>query len=381
MNFYFLFGSSLLLINLNMISGFFKNYNYSYSNLIAKQNIKQKSIQNIKNTFKMDHTREFYTNENDLLFFQNLKNKILSGLNNSKKKVHSFLKLTRYQNIYPTFLLCFTGGYLVQPSFSFLLTNSHFLFATLNTILIMLNSMVLNDLFDIETDKINHPERPLITGEISILEAKIFSLFLFSLSEFINQKFLFSPLQTIIHLANLQIFLYTPILKRLPFIKNISCAFLVSFSLYIAGFSVSKNEIQNNFLFNIDSNPLLFIASLFLFLGSFQNELLLDIKDRKGDRESGIHTIPTIIGKTKSLKLAKVITYGNILLNTQFLVNTINLKCGIYFYLLCTPLINGLQQIKKKNYDNQVIRKIVKDTNGPLFTIFLFFMIIKTLKR
>ena len=30
-----------------------------------------------------------------------------------------------------------------------------------------------------ETDKINHPERPLITGEISILEAKIFSLFEF----------------------------------------------------------------------------------------------------------------------------------------------------------------------------------------------------------
>jgi 4-hydroxybenzoate polyprenyltransferase len=322
----------------------------------------------------LQHTREFYTREKDLVILEN----ISKMKNNIQKKTHSFLKLARYKNIPPTLLLLFTGGYLVRPSLPVLFLSSNFLVASINTILIMMNSMVLNDLFDIETDRINHPQRPLINGEITKREAQIFSLLLIFITEFLNFMFLPSRLQKIIHIGLLQILIYTPILKRIPLIKNLSCASLVSFAVYFGGLSIS-GPIYNglyNYGFEIENgNELLKIATTFIFLGSFQNELLLDMRDVEGDRENGIITIPTLFGKANSWKLANMILFTNLLVNIQKIIQLNDLKTGTIFLFLFSPLFYQLREIKKKKYDKKVIRESVKNTNLPLFMVMLFLMV------
>ena len=52
-------------------------------------------------------------------------------------KCNSFLKIIRFQNVAPTVLLCFTGGWMINPSIINLLHSSKFIVSTIDTILIM----------------------------------------------------------------------------------------------------------------------------------------------------------------------------------------------------------------------------------------------------
>ena len=89
-----------------------------------------------------------------------------------QNKANSFIKLSRAKNIIPTAFLSFSGGYLINPSITNLLHNSNFILSSIITSLIMSTSMIINDVCDIEIDKVNNKDRPLITGEITKSEAK-----------------------------------------------------------------------------------------------------------------------------------------------------------------------------------------------------------------
>jgi geranylgeranylglycerol-phosphate geranylgeranyltransferase len=159
-------------------------------------------------------------------------------------------------------LLSISGGFIINPSIAVLIGSSKLITAATITQLIMWNSMIINDLFDMNIDKINSPNRPLITGEISKREAIISSSVLLGLSEFLNLRYLPISLHWVTHIANIIIIIYTPILKKIPFIKNISCAVLVSFANIFSGLTVSDN------LYLIDNEKLtiLSISTLFIFL-------------------------------------------------------------------------------------------------------------------
>ena len=86
-------------------------------------------------------------------------------------KIKHFKKLIRSESILPTSLLCLTGGFIINPSIIGLLQTPSFLISTINTVWIMSGSMIINDIFDIENDKIDHPDRPLIRGNIKKGEA------------------------------------------------------------------------------------------------------------------------------------------------------------------------------------------------------------------
>ena len=166
-------------------------------------------------------------------------------------------------------------------------------------------------------------------------------------------------------------------MKRIPLIKNLSCASLVSFAVYFGGLSVSTPSYYGG-LFDLEKGKnLLRIATTFIFLGSFQNELLLDMRDVEGDRENGTRTIPIFFGKANSWKLANMILFTNVFVNMQKLTHLVDLQVGALFLFLCSPLFYQLREIKKKKYDGQVIRNAVKNTNGPLFMVMLFFMVIR----
>jgi len=102
----------------------------------------------------------------------NLDSNIL--VNKIKNKSLSFLKLIRSKNILPTLLLSFSGGFVMNPSIYNILKSSIFITSTIITLLIMSCSMIINDIFDINIDKINNSKRPLVTGEVSIKEASIY---------------------------------------------------------------------------------------------------------------------------------------------------------------------------------------------------------------
>jgi len=286
------------------------------------------------------------------------------------KKVRNISKLTRSGNIIPTLLLSFSGGWIMNPSISNLIYSAPFITSNINVILIMSLSMILNDLFDIEVDKLNNPSRPLITGEISRIEAISLSGLLFLIIKYLTTTYLPGNIQFITDLILFDIVLYTPILKKITFIKNLNCALIVSFALLYSGLCVS----QHNLLINDKHYNILSITMNYIFWGSINNELMMDISDLEGDKQNGIKTLPVIINKPASLFIVHSILYCNTMSNSlslSYIYN--NIQYGIIPVLLYFPIFIDLLKVRKSKYSPLMITKTLNNSVKPMF-LFLLYM-------
>lgn len=292
-------------------------------------------------------------------------------INVYKYKIGGFLRIIRANNIVPTFFLCLSGGWIINPSIYNLFHSTTFIISIINTILIMSSSMIINDLYDINIDKINNPNRPLVSGAVSKTEAIMYTITLLTTTEYLNIVYLPESFQWIIHLAILNIILYTPIFKKLLIIKNVSCASLIAFSIFLSGLTSTKEliELNNNF-------SLLSISISFIFYGSLSNELLLDIQDVEGDNINNIKTIPTVFGKKLAWDISTLIIYFNIVSNSLSLNYLYNRQFVLIIGIIFMPLLINLHKIKYDNYSKLSIENYMKNSNNTLFTLLIFLCIL-----
>jgi 4-hydroxybenzoate polyprenyltransferase len=282
------------------------------------------------------------------------------------KKASSITKLIRPQNIAPTIALNIAGGYIMNPSLIGLIQNPAFIASVLITQSVMASSMVLNDVHDLPVDKINNPERPLVTGEISGLEAKRLAVGLLLFCEALNVRFIPHGLKYISRLSSLFAILYTPFLKRAVVLKNAACAALVASSVLFSGFTVSPDiVIGPNF-------KLLMIATNFIFMGSFTSEILLDISDETGDRINGLKTLPIMVGKDRAWDLAYMSMYTNIMVNALDLLRTFGPWSAIGFVIICGKALDWIRDIRYHEYSRRLIKEYGKKIVGPMGLVMIY---------
>jgi 4-hydroxybenzoate polyprenyltransferase len=290
-----------------------------------------------------------------------------------KKKLNGFIQLIRPKSILPTLLLNFSGGWIMNPNIYSLLQSKTFIIATMNTTLVLMSSMVVNDIYDADIDKTNNPSRPIASGLIKKYEAIVFNLLLIGTAEYFNIHFLPENLKMIINFAILNITLYTPVFKKIPLIKNLSCSSLVAFNIFYSGLS-GTSDMNQLIVQNVNYDFLLIEMSL-IFFGSLNNEILLDIRDYDGDKENNVKTIPVLFGKDIAWISTLIISNLNILSNSLSLFYITNsMNDAIILALLCSPLSFYLYKLKNKNYSKEVIEKVVNDTNIPLFFTLVYFI-------
>ena len=314
-------------------------------------------------------------NNNNSLFF--VEKNVTKNTFNNPNKITSFLKLIRCSYILPTVLLSVSGGWIINPSFKSLIKSHSFIVSVITTVLVMSSSMVINDIYDVELDKINNPNRPIVNGELKISEAFIFFFLLFGLTESLTFLYLPEYLKLIMQFALVKINIYTPILKRIMLVKNISCASLVAFSLYFSGLAASNNNI----VYNEKKYRLLFIAISYIFYGSLSNEIILDMRDIEGDKQNNIITVPTKFGNEKAWFLTNIIMNYNIISNTIALSYLYKPQIGLVIFFVISPILLKLYEIKKNNYSNTSIKKYMKFSNYPLFFTLLYLCLISSLYK
>ena len=96
--------------------------------------------------------------------------------------MHPALRLVRAGNLAVSFVGTIVGG-LVARGIGLAGSGEFWLFVLLaagSTALVTAGGNVLNDLEDIDEDRVNHPERPLVTGAISVQGARIVAVGLFA---------------------------------------------------------------------------------------------------------------------------------------------------------------------------------------------------------
>jgi geranylgeranylglycerol-phosphate geranylgeranyltransferase len=285
--------------------------------------------------------------------------------NKIKQKMKSIAKIIRIECTFPTLLLCFTGGWITTPSLYSLLTSPAFIISSINTILVMYVSMILNDIFDLEVDKYNNPARPLVTGEIKVKEAIGYASILTIAIEYSAYMWLPSVQQKYLHLALLNVLLYTPYLKKIMILKNVSCAYLVAFSLYFAGLGSSSGKIINNI-------NLLEISSRLVFFGSFTNELLLDMRDKYGDKINKITTIPVKYGNRISWRIALSLLFTNIMWNAFEILKIYGLIKSVLFIMLCSPFYTNMLKIKQNSYSKSMILYFLEESTKNMLVILIY---------
>jgi 4-hydroxybenzoate polyprenyltransferase len=214
-----------------------------------------------------------------------------------KEKFKYYLADLRYSRLIHYILLFFLGlglAHYLKIDSVFPLDFFNLLSLVYVVVLIIISwagQVGLNDLYDIEIDRISHPERPLVKGKISKEELKKIN-FLIGVLILWGGLILPPVLFFFLMLFNLLYYLYSvpPFrLKRFPFIASFSLA-LACLSILLLGFYFNTspdNLIPSKFAY-------------FIFLIYFLGVNIKDLNDVKGDLKGGIKTLPVLLGQKKS---------------------------------------------------------------------------------
>jgi len=165
-------------------------------------------------------------------------------------------------------------------------------------------STYLNDrLAALKIDEKTNPERSAYLGSHFWLFSKlrILSVFLIAILLFLtkNLKFLIFGF-ALLFLGWLYPIYFKNLSKKIPAFKNF---YVGGFFSVIALAPTIYSSSQFSFLF-----PLILFV-LFVFLKTFLMQVLLDLKDRQVDKVFGLKTIPSLLGKEKTLKFLKIANF------------------------------------------------------------------------
>lgn len=153
---------------------------------------------------------------------------------------------------------------------------------------------VLNDICDVDTDRISHPDRVLVQGRLSTRLA--WTIYGFSnlialvLGWCVNGPVLICVAAALVLLAG-----YSLWLKGLPVIGNLVISVLAGLTFLTGGAAI---DIP---LAAVMPGPI--IPALFAFFFHLAREILKDVEDMEGDRQAKVRTLPQVIGVSASLMI------------------------------------------------------------------------------
>ena len=286
-----------------------------------------------------------------------------------QNKIEGLVNITRIkENFIPTSILAGLSGYISNKEF---LMIPQFWAAFSIIHIISSASMIMNDLFDIETDRINHPERPLIKGSVTMGEAETLTTILLIIIPMIGSFCL--PVSTAPYWwsASWIVFFYTPILKRWFLVKNLVCASVVSATVPFVALSI--NVLTNN-IFVILTSQTIFMASLYI-------ELLLDIMDIKGDRENGITTVPVVLGGNATIVVVtSIVTAGFV--NMLIKLSSSGVPAYVIYGIVMSysPFYVNLLRIFRSKCSPVMIKRAVEQTTLSLMIYFATILVMEVFR-
>lgn|SRR5690606_7934698 len=221
----------------------------------------------------------------------------------------SFLRLIRYQNLLLIILTQVLIKYALFETFGIEITLNAFGFFLLcfSTICIAAAGNIINDINDIETDRINKPHKQIIGKKISEKTALTYYIIFsitgvaigFYLSNLIGRPG-FSALFIIISAL---LYLYATHLKNIMLIGNILVSSLVAMTVIIMGLFELLPAITPS---NRQTQSIIFAILLdyafYAFLINWLREMVKDQQDIKGDYNTGRNTIPVALGQARANK-------------------------------------------------------------------------------
>jgi len=181
---------------------------------------------------------------------------------------------------------------------------------------------VINDLSDIKSDRVSHPNRPLVNGTMTPRAAIVLStaLAVSSLAcALAASAFHFAAALVPLVLLTL----YSIYFKRTRIMGNIIVASLTAYALLFGSLPRPETKI-------------LFLPAILAFLLNFCREIIKDVQDAEGDRRAGWATsadLPAAV--IKALLLCAAAAYAALLLTPSLVFG----HCGAAYTAVCVTLV------------------------------------------
>ncbi|MDO5981889.1 geranylgeranylglycerol-phosphate geranylgeranyltransferase [Flavivirga spongiicola] len=268
----------------------------------------------------------------------------------------NFLNLIRWKNLLMIALVQLLIKYAFLEPFGaqISLTPLGITLLILSTISIAAAGNIINDIYDVETDFVNKPDK-LIIGK-SISEKTAYNLFIafnvigvgigFYISHLVGK----SPFFSIFVIISALLYVYATYLKRTLLIGNIVISILVALSIIIVGVFELLPGItpQNQQMQLMYFNTVLDYA-IFAFIINLLREIAKDIEDIDGDYKVGMKTLPIVIGRDRATKVLFVLSFVPLFTIAYYTINSLykNQIAVIYFLLF---IIGPLLYICIKTY-------------------------------
>jgi len=241
---------------------------------------------------------------------------------NLLNKLFAFIKISRPLNAFITFisiivasLICTTLGF---PFLKVILAAAAggFTAAAGN---------VINDIFDIQIDKLNKPNRPLANNTLTKNSAIAFYILLNFVSLVLALWVGFLPF-LIVLITIAVLFVYSSILKRKILLGNITIAFLTGLAFVYGGVVVGNWKLS-------------IIPAAFAFVINLIREIVKDMEDKEGDSKLGVITFPQKFGFALAKKT--ILFFSVLLIAATFFPYVLGIY-NIKFFLIVMIIVNPL---------------------------------------
>ena len=233
-------------------------------------------------------------------------------------------------------------GFILIPGGSVM----DFLFPAISVAFLWQYTTMINDIYDIDIDRKAHPERPLVTGEISTRDyrsmARI-SLIISFLFAFLSGMFVIAANTVALFLA--MAYSIPPLRLRNRWYGSIIMGSGSALEVF-AGYS-SHYWPGDSAFFHLPVFTAVFwtVLAIVLFALSLAPNITA-YKDYEGDVENGVETIYTLLGKKKGKMLMSAILPVFFLLPLGILYSNLNLAFSALFGIMASFLFLKYESAK-----------------------------------
>lgn len=226
----------------------------------------------------------------------------------------NYLKLIRPVNLlFIAMVQLFFKFGLFQPySIDTVLNNLSFSLLIIATLCIAAGGYVINDIYDVNIDRINKPTKVIVGTKISERNANRYYILLniigVGIGFFLANKIGKPGFAALFIGISALLYLYTSYLKSILLVGNLLISALVALSIIIVGIFdlvpgiTDQNRESLSAVFRI-----LIDYALFAFLLNFIREIVKDMQDINGDKNGGMNTLPIAIGRKRTILIVFIL--------------------------------------------------------------------------
>ncbi|NLE02671.1 MAG: UbiA family prenyltransferase [Fibrobacter sp.] len=224
-------------------------------------------------------------------------------------------------------------------------------------------ALILNDYFDIETDRINSPDRPLPSGMVTKSEVIILSIIV-ALAGFFFSMLISITALTVACVVWLIGFLYNWKFKKTGIWGNLLVCISVGMTFIYGGITVGYPFDKMVWYFAV--------LALFIDLGE---EIAADSLDIEGDKKSGSSSLAVLLGPVKSMRIAAGIFCLVVIISTiPFFTGWLKPVFLLPIISMDVNIILSTLNLLKKNQPNR-ITDIKRIYLGGLGAMILFLVL------